>query len=57
MARAIANITEQINKMTGSTPAPKEKKEEWREEEIKQIKKEKKEMQPLGIPEKVETAK
>jgi hypothetical protein len=57
LSRAIANITEQINKMTGSTPVPKEKNEEQRKEEFKQIKKEKKEMQPLGIPEKVETAK
>jgi DNA repair exonuclease SbcCD ATPase subunit len=57
LSRAIANITEQINKMNESTPVPKEKKDEQRKEEIKQIKKEKKELQPLGIPEKVEAAK
>jgi hypothetical protein len=46
--------------MTGSTPVPASKEkieEERKKEEIKQIKKEKIEMQPLTIPEKVETAK
>jgi hypothetical protein len=64
MSRAIANITEQINKLTASSQVPlvpvevQEKiSEERKKEEIKQIKKERVEMQPKEIPEKVATAK
>jgi hypothetical protein len=51
LSRAIANITEQINKMTVGTPlVPVEVKEkiaeERKKEEIKETKKEKVEMQP-----------
>jgi hypothetical protein len=62
LSRAIANITEQINKTAVSTPlVPVEVQEkiseEHKKEEIKQIKKEMMEMKPKAIPEKVETAK
>jgi uncharacterized protein with von Willebrand factor type A (vWA) domain len=68
LSRAIANITEQINKITTPqvpspvtpvTPALPEEKvvAERKKEEIKQIKKEKMEMQPKEIQEKAETAK
>jgi hypothetical protein len=50
LSRTMVNISEQINKMTVPVVTPKE----TRKEEIKQIMKEKKELQPLGIPEKVE---
>jgi hypothetical protein len=52
LSRAIANISEQINKHT-----PEKKKEEAKKEEIKRVKKEKKELQPTQIPEKAEEAK
>jgi hypothetical protein len=51
LSRALANISEQINKMTEGV---KETKVERRKEEIKKIRKEKKELKPLGIPEKAE---
>jgi uncharacterized membrane protein YukC len=48
LSRAIANITDQINRML-----PEQRKEE-RKEEIKEIKKEKMEMQPKTIPKSAE---
>jgi hypothetical protein len=72
LSRAIANITEHINKISSAVGTlqapPQEKASELRsiafgtpadrkKEEIKQIKNEKMEMQPKAISEKAETAK
>jgi thiamine pyrophosphate-dependent acetolactate synthase large subunit-like protein len=52
LSRAIANISEQINRQT-----PEKKPEVAKKEEIKLIRKEKKELQPTQIPKKAEEAK
>jgi hypothetical protein len=54
LSRAIANISEQINKMIQTTTIPKD---ERRKVEIKEIRKEKKELEPLGIPDIIKVVK
>jgi hypothetical protein len=63
LSRAIEEIAEQINKMSSSVPnvgkgrENEKEAQQQRKEEIKEIQKVKKDLQPVGIPKKVEEAR